>query len=249
MLPRLSDIDNKYKYYFQFTLNAYGKDIEPNIPSKKDEIIPTFIKLSEQIGKDRVIWRYDPIFITKKYTIDYHIHYFNLLAKKLSPYTEKCVFSFLDFYRKTKYNMKNIKTIVLDDLQMRMLVSKMANIASSYGIVLESCSEKIDLSEFGVKHGCCVDKALFEKLLKCKLNAKKDKNQREHCGCIESIDIGMYDTCINGCKYCYANSSTNPLKLNLNNMQKILKNEFNEQLIKEKKIKSFIEYSIFNLKE
>ena len=250
MLPNLKKLDNKYMYYFQFTLNSYGSDLEPNIPSKKDVIIPTFIKLAKHIGKERVIWRYDPIIITRKYTIEYHLHYFNLLAKLLSSYTDKCVFSFLDFYRKTKFNMKDVKTEILDELQMRKLVSGMAKIAKSYGLLLESCSEKFDFSEYGVKHGCCIDKVLFEKLLNCKLNAIKDQNQREHCGCIESIDIGQYDTCMNGCKYCYANNSLKNSLLNeAIDPDKLLFDEYNDKYnIKEKKMKSFIEYSLFNLK-
>mgnify|MGYP002798469658 FL=1 len=71
MLNRIAEL-KKYNFYFQFTLNAYGKDVEPKIPSKKEVIIPAFQKLSEIVGKERVVWRYDPIFFNKKYTVDYH---------------------------------------------------------------------------------------------------------------------------------------------------------------------------------
>ena len=87
MFKRLSELE-KYNYYFQFTLNAYNKDVEPNIPSKNDIIIPAFQRLSREIGKERVVWRYDPIFFNEHYTMEYHCKYFNLLASRLEDYTE-----------------------------------------------------------------------------------------------------------------------------------------------------------------
>ncbi len=98
MLNRLDEI-SQYNYYFQFTVNSYNTDIETNIPSKNDVIIPTFQKLSKQIGKNRVIWRYDPILINEKYTLEYHLTYFKMMADKLADYTEKCTISFIDIYR------------------------------------------------------------------------------------------------------------------------------------------------------
>ena len=95
MMDRL-DLLRDYMYYFQFTINSYGQDIEANIPSKNDIIIPTFRELSDMIGCERVIWRYDPILLTKKYSIDYHIRYFEEIAKRLSGYTEKCIISLVD---------------------------------------------------------------------------------------------------------------------------------------------------------
>ena len=96
MMKRLHELDSRYMYYFQFTLNSYGKDVEANIPSKNDVIIPAFQDLSRMIGAERVIWRYDPIMLTDKYTIDYHVEYFEKIAKRLSGYTKKCIISFVD---------------------------------------------------------------------------------------------------------------------------------------------------------
>lgn len=104
--PMLDKLDalRDYMYYFQFTLNSYGTDVERNIPSKNNVIIPAFQRLSDLIGPGRVIWRYDPIFLSKTYTMNYHIRYFEELAKRLSPYTKKCTISFLDIYRNTEKN-------------------------------------------------------------------------------------------------------------------------------------------------
>lgn len=112
------DLLRDYMYYFQFTINLYGQDIEANIPSKNDIIILTFRELSDMIGCERVIWRCNPILLTKKYSIDYHIRYFEEIAKWLSGYTEKCIISFVDLYRNTKNNTKDLGLLpcgVIDD--------------------------------------------------------------------------------------------------------------------------------------
>lgn len=105
MLGRLSELE-KYNFYFQFTLNAYGKDVEPNVPSKNDLIIPAFMELSKKIGRDRVVWRYDPIFLNEYYTMEYHKKYFKKLVSMLSDYTEKCTVSFIDLYQNTARNVQ-----------------------------------------------------------------------------------------------------------------------------------------------
>ena len=109
-IPMLDKLDRlkDYVYYFQFTLTSYGKDVETGIPSKKAVIIPAFQRLSDAIGPDRVIWRYDPIFLSETYSADYHIRFFEELAKKLSPYTKKCTISFIDMYRKTQKNVAGL---------------------------------------------------------------------------------------------------------------------------------------------
>ena len=72
-------------------------------------------------------------------------------------------------------------------------------------MAIASCAENIDLAECGIEHNCCIDQALIERILGYKLKGRKDKNQRPECGCMESVEIGTYNTCKNGCKYCYAN--------------------------------------------
>lgn len=204
MLNKLNNLKD-YVYYFQFTLNAYGNDVEPNIPSKNKVIIPVFQELSDIIGPERIIWRYDPIFITNKYTIDYHIKYFELIAKRISPYTKRCTISFLDFYKKIENNIETYSIHNISLEEQEYIGQKLSEIARSYNLQIDTCAEAIDLSKYGIQHGHCIDDGLFEKLLGFKLNVRKDKNQREECGCVESIDVGAYNTCKNGCIYCYAN--------------------------------------------
>lgn len=206
MLERLEELA-AYRYYFQFTLTGYGKDMECNVPHKKEKMIPVFQELSEKIGAKRVIWRYDPIIFTKKYTPEYHLNAFEQIAMALRGYTKKCVISFVDVYAKNRKNIELLGAYELDKSELLEFAQKIGRIARENGMMAGSCAEGIDLAECGIEHNCCIDKALIEEIIGCRLNAEKDKNQRMECECIESIEIGTYNTCKNGCKYCYANYS------------------------------------------
>ena len=213
MFNKLDELKN-YSYYFQFTLNPYGKDIEPNVPSKKDIIIPAFQQLSKEIGKDRVVWRYDPIFLNEKYNMEYHLKYFEILAEKLSGYTEKCTISFLDIYKNIQRNISPLRISVPSTEHKLVLMQEFSRIAQRFNLYIDTCAENIDLSKYNIGHACCVDKQRFERIGNYILDVGKDKNQRLECGCISSIDIGAYNTCKNGCIYCYANFSQNSVVKN-----------------------------------
>jgi len=206
MLDRLDELTS-YDYYFQFTLTGYGKDIECGVPHKKERMIPVFQKLSERLGMQKVIWRYDPIIFTKKYTPEYHLKAFEQIATALNGYTKKCVISFVDVYAKNKRNMELLDFYSVDNKVLLEFAKKIADIAKKNGMVIGSCAESIDLNACGIEHNCCIDKALIENIIGYKLKVEKDRNQRRECGCMESVEIGTYNTCKNGCKYCYANGS------------------------------------------
>jgi hypothetical protein len=206
MLVRLDEL-KAYPYYFQFTLNSYGKDVEEYVPAKGNRLIETFQQLSDRIGRQRVIWRYDPILLNEKYTIEYHLHYFDKLAEKLHDYTEKCTISFIDFYRNINANVRNLNIHVIGAEEKRALAANLVEIANFYHLKIDTCAEDLELRDLGIDHARCIDAQLIEKMLGGKMKVEKDRNQRLACGCVESIDIGMYNTCVNGCKYCYANHS------------------------------------------
>lgn len=241
MLNRLSELD-KYIFYFQFTLNPYDKDVEPNVPSKKNVIIPTFQKLSKTVGREKVVWRYDPIFFNERYTMDYHCKYFEFLAAKLCAYTEKCTVSFLDLYRNTARNTQHLKIQRETREQQIEIMQRFSEIAKKYGLYVDTCAEKIDLEKFGISHACCIDKERFERIGRYKLSVGKDQNQRYECGCIASIDIGAYNTCKNGCLYCYANYSHTTVMKNTqihDPSSPLLFGEIGpEDIIKERKVSS-----------
>lgn len=204
----LSDIHllRDYNFYFQITITPYDQNIEVGLP-KKDEIIESFIELSKTIGKDKVIWRYDPILLSKNIDYEYHFKYFDYIASKLSAFTDKCIISFLDEYNKTIRNTKDIFLKRIDNNDMLEISRGLSEIALKYNIKIDSCAEKVDLSDYGIGHAKCIDDQLVSRIIGRKLSIDKDKNQREECGCVESIDIGAYNTCPHLCKYCYANYS------------------------------------------
>ena len=205
-LPLMHHLDElrAYPFYFQFTLTPYGKEIEPGVPDKQAVLLPAFQKLSRQIGPDRVIWRYDPILLSSRYSVDFHLTAFRELAQQLEGYTRKCVISFLDPYRSIESNMNRLGFRPPADREITALAQGLAAIAAGHHLALETCAEAISLEAFGIAHGHCIDRVLLERLAGCPLKLEKDKNQREACGCAASVDIGMYDTCRHGCLYCYA---------------------------------------------
>ena len=203
MLNRLEELKD-YMYYFQFTINPYDKGLELGVP-RKEGIINTFKELSEKLGPKRVIWRYDPILLTDNMDIDYHLRYFEEIAKRLKDYTNTCVISFVDLYKKTQRNLQDTTAREPSMKEMMKIAAQLFLIANKYGITVQTCAEEIALETVGVKHGKCIDNALIEDLLGVKLVVSKDPNQRKECGCVQSIDIGEYNTCAHGCKYCYAN--------------------------------------------
>lgn len=220
MMARLHELDD-YAYYFQFTLTGYGRDIEPNVPHKKDKMIPVFRKLSEAIGSSRVVWRYDPILINDVYTEEYHLRAFEQIANTLAGYTKRCVISFVDTYAKNRTVMRELKVkepfwedgqedceqIQLQLQNLKVFAARLSEIAHRSGMEIATCAEKINLSDCGIDHSSCIDKTLVEEITGYTIDVGKDKNQRAECGCVESIEVGTYHTCLNGCKYCYANDS------------------------------------------
>lgn len=216
MIDRLDEL-SAYNYYFQFTLTGYGKDMECNLPHKRERMIPVFQRLSEKIGSNRVIWRYDPILFSKIYTSEYHLKAFQQIAVALKGYTNKCVISFVDEYAKNKKNMERLGSPSIPEMDLREFAEKLSNITHENGMCIASCAENIDLEQCGVEHNSCIDKKLIEELLGCRLKVSKDKNQRKECDCVESVEVGTYNTCKNGCKYCYANYSRESVIKNCNN--------------------------------
>ncbi len=206
--PLLSRLDElaAYPFYFQFTLTGFGNDIECHVPHKKKCMIPIFQELSRKIGAERVIWRYDPIIFTDKYTPAYHLKAFEQIARELRGYTSKCVISFVDIYAKNQKNMNALHSFFLPENELIAFSKELAFIANANDIKVTTCAESVDLSSCGIEHNCCIDKELIEQIIGYNIQVDKDKNQRKECGCMESVDVGTYNTCKNGCRYCYANN-------------------------------------------
>lgn len=224
MVNRLGELQD-YMYYFQYTITPYGKDIEPNVPHKSTDALRIFKNLSDIIGPDRVIWRYDPILINEKYTVDYHLRAFEEMAKELRSHIRKVIISFIDVgYKAVKRNTGKLSLAEFPVEIKTQLAANLASIALSYGIAIDACASSLDLQKHEIGRGRCIDSELLEKLRGYSLNIKKDKNQRSECGCAASVDIGMYNTCLSGCLYCYANYI--PATINTNHNKHNWQSEF-----------------------
>ncbi|MDS1828981.1 DUF1848 domain-containing protein [Vibrio vulnificus] len=208
LIPHLPKLDQLgHRYYFQFTITGYTRELESSTlhPLKA---IDVFKRLSQTIGKEKVIWRYDPIMITEVTPVEEHIRLFGKIAKELSTYTDNVVISFADFYGKTERNLQKANIQYQDILQypedLQRLCRKLSEIASQYGLSITTCSEGVELSHLGIGKGKCIDDNLLNSIFGISIKDGKDKNQRLECGCVKSVDIGVYNTCLHGCVYCYA---------------------------------------------
>lgn len=205
MLPFLKEIDDMgYQYYFQMTITDYEEEMETNLPSTA-ESMATFLLVSDKLGKERMDWRFDPILLTEKYTIPYHLEKFEMMCEWLHGATTRCILSFFDSYKGGCF-------LEPEREEIEELAEGLSKIAGKYNLPLYTCAEKIDLSRYGIQHGACIDRDRIRRLIGYKLDLKKDPGQRKECMCAESVDIGVYDTCIQGCRYCYATGSPESAK-------------------------------------
>ena len=230
MLGRLDEVEELgfSQYYFQFTLNDYDNErLEPNV-SSVEERIDTFRRLSDRIGKERVIWRFDPLLLSDKISIDVLLERIATIGRQLKGYTEKLVFSFIDIasYRKVQKNLTGLKCREFSQDDQIRFAQGLSQLNIELSLELATCAEQVDLSAYGIKHNKCVDDELMMRLFHDDAalmdfigaeydmfngwqikKSKKDKGQRKACGCVVSKDIGMYNTCPHLCRYCYANFS------------------------------------------
>jgi hypothetical protein len=164
-----------------------------------------FRRLADRLGPERVMWRYDPIFLSAAYTVEYHAEFFDKIAERLKGYTQKCIISFLDRYRHIDGRLKRHGFKEPDEGEITSLAHYLSESARRYSLALETCAEDTDLGAFGIGRARCVDAELLQRIRGGRIAAAKDKNQRPGCGCAKSVDIGAYNTCGHGCVYCYAN--------------------------------------------
>ena len=242
MIKCLPEIEKMgVNYYFTFTLNDYEKEgLEPGLPPFEKRI-ETFRKLSDKLGKGRVIWRADPLILSEKLTTKVLLEKLKKVGDQLKDHTEKLVISFADIncYRKVQSNLKNSKPGEFREFtekEQREIAVGLAELNKNWGLEIATCAEKIPLEEYGIKHNKCIDDDLMIKLwpddnklmdflgyngqtsmsgMEDERPNLKDKGQRKECGCIISKDIGHYNTCGHFCIYCYANDSKETVKKNM----------------------------------
>lgn len=209
-LPELST----YKQFWSITITPYEKDIEPFVPPK-DHVISYFKTISKNLGESCVSWRYDPIFLSDKYSFDFHLSSFSRMCKELSGYTDNCIISFIDLYEKTKRNFPNINEVSKKD-QIKF-VHEFVRIASNHNIAVKTCCENSSLAEYGADISGCINQSVLERACGFELSIPSPKKlmTRESCRCLIGNDIGAYNTCGHGCLYCYANYDMKTVKDNM----------------------------------
>ncbi len=229
-------------YYFHYTLNDYADaGLEPFVPPLESRIT-AFKELSKRIGKEKVIWRFDPIVLGAGVNANTILLKIKNIGDQLANHTEKMVFSFVDIarYKKIQRNIIRTGKNITEPSQQQMLElgQSIANLCRNWGISPATCAEAIDLSPLGISHNKCIDDKLLMRIcseknfrLKSFLNRfipqqhsllgeenctlPKDNGKQPGCGCAVSKDIGMYNTCPHMCVYCYANTSEKVVRKNL----------------------------------
>lgn len=215
LLPHLAELDERgYRYYFQFTLLDNPRSVDPKTPPV-ETAIETFQALAAQVGPQRVIWRYDPIVWSTATDAAYHLERFARIAAALHGHTSRVVISVMDVYRKAAQRLRALAPQGIEIIaapaenppDFAPLMHGLAALAAEHGMEIQSCAEELDLARYGITPGKCIDDDYIRRVFGLELNLKKDPSQRAACGCVASRDIGMYDTCLFGCVYCYATNS------------------------------------------
>ena len=210
LMKYLTELDERgYKYYFQYTILGYPQGIDPYSP-KLQQALSVFKDLSQLIGKEKVILRYDPILFSKLTPEQWHCEQIECIVKALKGNLNKMVISFIDPYRKTKLRMGADDLLDINAFIPETYVqiaARIQKIVQGLDIEVFTCAESIDLSMYGIRHNRCIDDELIGKICQEQVVFKKDTGQRKLCGCMKSKDIGVNNTCIFGCKYCYATNS------------------------------------------
>lgn len=210
--PVLDLLDERWpRYYFQFTLTGYGPDLEPGLP-EREGLLDAFCRLSDRLGPERVLWRYDPIVLSSRTPPDFHRRAFEALAARLTRRSAQVTISLVEYYRKTDRRLRSLeqqgvrfeRRPQLDPATFALLAD-LRGMAAERGMRMRSCASALDLGPTGIEPGACVDPARLRALWSIDLPARRDPGQRPHCGCAPSRDIGTNDTCPHGCLYCYAN--------------------------------------------
>lgn len=203
-IPIVKDLKKiEHPIIFQVTITPYKEDIEPNVPPKS-EVMKAVKKISKIIGRDNLYIRYDPIFLSKKYNIEYHKKAFEKLCSLLDGYVNHIIVSFIDDYKNVRKNQNILQMKDFTELDYQEIGTSFSRSAKNHGMSVQTCFEERNLSEYGFDIGECISHELA-----FKLTGKTYKNwtarKEKKCNCVQMVDIGVYNSCRHFCKYCYAN--------------------------------------------
>ncbi len=200
---------------FHVTLTPYKNDIEPHVPPK-GQIIEAIKKISDIVGIEHLTVRYDPIFLSDKYSLEYHTKAFDKLCKLLNGYVNKILVSFIDDYKNVRKNQSILNFREFTENDYKIIGESFSKSAKENGMIVHTCFEDRNLVEYGFTKGECLSHELAYTLTGKKYpNWKARKGQK--CNCVQMVDIGVYNSCKHFCKYCYANFDEKQVMKNFNN--------------------------------
>ncbi len=211
-LGHLSVLARDYRLYCQYTITAYGADLEPNVPDLETSV-KTLLEVEKIVGRSRLVWRYDPVLCTEVYTAKRHLETFERLCAALQGHVDRCIFNFVEMYLKLRSNMPSL--LPLREEERLLLAEGMAKIAKKYRIPLQNCGASGDFKKFGISDSACVTLPRLGQVNHCTFRTVKHRGNRMGCRCIESRDVGAYDSCPNGCRYCFSNTDTKKIRENI----------------------------------
>ncbi len=212
LLCHLDELESRgYRFCFQMTITGYPQVLEPHVPAK-EKAVRLFLELSDRIGPEKIIWRFDPIVLSTATPEEFILASFEEISGRLRGRTQRVIISFADFYRKAVRNFQRIEQacgISFFDLheepeRLFRIAGRLSEAARMHQMEIFSCAEKDDLAPLGIKKGKCIDADYLNWIFGIRIAGSKARNQRKHCGCDHSQDLGQYDTCQHGCAYCYA---------------------------------------------
>lgn len=215
---------------FHITLTGYLSDIEPFVPDKT-QVIASIKQVSKLIGPERTYVRYDPILLSDKYTVDYHLAAFDKLCAELAGVVNHFIVSFVDIYKNVERNISFLKLRDFTEEDYRRIGQGFSESATRHGQTVQTCFEQRNLSEYGFIRGECMSHELARELTGKDFpewTARKERSTRSElrgdsenasrgdspsvfvsqersCHCVQMVDIGSYNSCGHRCKYCYAN--------------------------------------------
>jgi hypothetical protein len=219
ILANAEKLENlRLPFYVMVTVTGYPAALEPNVPPA-EIICAAMGELARKTGPRRVIWRYDPVFLSSITDEDFHRRNFGMLAGNLAGAVRRVIVGLYDEYGGAKRRIAALEKAGV--LQMRTpalsgaglpfsadngacrLLADLAQTAKDAGMEIQSCAGAENFQAAGIQAGACVDGELLRELWGIE-SGGRDKNQRPHCLCSQSVDIGRYGDCPAGCVYCYA---------------------------------------------
>ncbi|HOO49671.1 MAG TPA: DUF1848 domain-containing protein [Alphaproteobacteria bacterium] len=223
-----------YKFYFQFTITGLPNIFEPNVIEWR-QAVDTAQKLSERYSPEHVLWRFDPIVFSSISPPEMIFEQFQRILKAIHGATKRCYFSYVIHYGKVQRNFEKLydtnrisffvdenekaklkirqgitdKAFIcnIEHGQKKDFALRLAKESANYGIDLYTCCGDYLINDKApyIYKARCIDGDLIGKLLNQPADMLKINPTRKECGCFDSRDIGVYDTCPHGCCYCYAN--------------------------------------------